>query len=289
MSNSKKNKGKKSKKVLDGINLSSKNKNFDSMIKDIRKDVIEDELKKGKEIENQSYIESRSIHDQIQSIISILFTIIVFILILVLIFVLYNNYLKKDLKKEIDVIEVCKDYINKDYGIKEDDVLTFIYNERSIIYNILKFDSDSITNKDLIEFSKYIIWNSDSEYTECIDDEYCLDTKKEMDIETLYSNLASYFDKEIKYLNISDFSDDLIRIYQKDDKVILTFKEMEYETLKHDLIKIDIKNNQIEVYFALSKRIGELYNYIGYKKVNLKYNKKNFYITHIETNKVNSD
>ena len=298
MSNTKKNKNTKDvhkKKILDGIdvvkenNLNDENKNvnFDDIIKNIRKDIIEEELQKGKEIKEEKRKENTAnINDKIQSFISILFTIIIFIAMILLIIVLYNNYIKKDNNNEIDKEKICSEYIKKDYNIKEDEIISFVRNTRSILYNIEEFERDKITNQDLLNISKYIIWGSDQEYLECNNEENCLDTKKEFNYHELERLLKEYLNLEdINLIFYNEFmDDDKTRLYLNQDKVILTFKEMEIETYKHDIVDINIDENNIIVIYALSEKINNYYNYIGSKKVYLKYINNKFIIDKIKTN-----
>ena len=300
----------KKKRVLDGVELNKKKnvsetKDFDTLIKEIRKDIIEDELKEGKKITNKEKNnkqlnkenktkkehvkkkgtnEENNIHDTIQSIISILFTIVIFILILVLIIILYNKYLKKD--KDIDLDNLCSSYIKKDLVLDQEDIINYVINSRHIIYNIDEYDSSNITNKTINEFSKFIIWDSESEYSYCDDSEYCLDTKKEINYNILKNELEYYLN--IDNLNLAfdyNFEDsDITRLYKSEDKVVLTFKSMEYSTLKHDIVDIRIEENRIYIIFALSKKIDDInYAYTGSKKVELEYTNNNYILKMINT------
>ena len=273
----------KHKKILDGIDLNNNNKKYNDLIKDIRNDEIQIQFEKGKTEEHGSIKNEDNINEKIQSFISILFTIIVFILLILIIFIIYDKYIKKD---NINYQEICKDYIKKDYNISEDDILNYIKNNRNIIYNIDKFDKNKIDNNDILNFIKYIIWDSNVEYGYCeIDEENCLDTKKEITIDELEKKLNEYitinFNKIIWPTTFTD--DDTIRLYLKEDKIILTFKRMEFETLKHDIVDIQIDENKIEVIYALSGKINNTYSYIGYKKLNLDYLNEKFIIEKIET------
>ena len=271
------------KKVLDGVDLKVEAvKDFDEAIKNIRKDILEDEIRNGKE--NKENIKSNDINDKIQSIVSILFTIVIFLLILVLIFVLYNKFLKKE--EKIDKEKVCSEYIKKNYHIDNTKILDFIKENRFIIYNIEEFDNSNIDSKAINDFSKFIIWNSDSEYSICSDHEYCLDTKKEMDYDTLKENLKYYFNLESFNLIFDyDFkSDDTTRLFINNDKVILTFKSMQYETFKHDIVDTRIDEDNIYIIFAISRKISDdNYVYTGYKNLELKYTKDKFIIKNIKT------
>ena len=255
----------KSKKVLDGVDLVN-----------YQKDKTQEESK-------------LNLNEHIQTFISILFTIIIFIALILLIVVLYNNYLKKDEKIECDELEVCKSYIKKDYGIKEEEVSNFTKNLRGIIYNIEKFDNEKVTNTVLLNLATYFIWGSEGEYLLCDNtlDPNCLVTKKEMDFIELEKYFKKYLNsEEVKLEFNNNFQeDDETRIYQIDNKVILTFSEFEYETLKHDIIDIEIDEDEVKVIFALSKRIPntELYSYVGYKNLELKYIDNRFVIKNIKT------
>ena len=58
-----------------------------------------------------------------------------------------------------------------------------------------------------------------------------------------------------------------------------------YQTLRHDFVDIQIKEDKIKVIFALSSQISENeYTYKGYKNIYLKYQNKSFVIERIETN-----
>ena len=226
-------------------------------------------------------------HEKLQSFVSILFTIVIFVLLIFLIFVIYNNYLKPKMK--INKEEVCEEYIKKDYKINKDNVLNFIKNNRHIIYNINSFDRDNIRNEDILNIAKFIIWNTEGEYIRCDenDDERCLVTKKEM----YYSNIMSDIDDFLQFddlsLTIPEDLDDKIRLYEQDQKLVLTFSEFQYETYKHDVVDIIIDEDIINIYYALSERIPstDYYNYVGSKIVTLKYlNKDSFYLDKIKTN-----
>ena len=266
----------KKKKVL------NQNKEvFDKTIKIIREDDVKLELRKDKN-NKEKVIVSSNIHEKIQSFISILFTIIVFILLIFLIIVIYNNYLKP--KNKINKMEVCKEYIKKDYNISKESIENYIKNNRHIIYNLNKYNVNEITNEDILEIAKYIIWNDSSDYIICDEDDKCLITKKEIKYQDLINILKNIVSKDYIYLDFSLEQNKDIYLYQKDDKVILTFNEFEYETLKHDLIDIIIDEDNITIYFGLSKKNSNYYNYVGSKKVILKYDNKKFILQNIETN-----
>lgn len=226
-------------------------------------------------------------HEKLQSFISILFTIIIFVLLIFLIFVIYNNYLKPKMK--IDKEEVCKEYIKKDYNINKEKVLDYIKNKRHILYNIESFDRENIRNEDILNMAKFIIWNSEGEYIRCDeqDDEKCLVTKKEMYYSNIVSELDNFLQIDDLSINIPEDLNDKIRMYEKDGKIVLTFSEFAYETLKHDVVNIIVDEDTINVYYALSERIPntDYYNYVGSKIITLKYlNKDEFYLEKVETN-----
>ena len=254
---------------------------FDKTIKKIREDDVKVELRKGKN-NKEKVIVSNNIHEKIQSFISILFTIIVFILLIFLIIVIYNNYLKP--KDKINKNEVCKEYIKKDYKIDKESIKNYIKDNRHIIYNLNKYNIDQITDEDILEIAKYIIWNDSSDYIMCDEDEKCLVTKKEIYYQDLINILKNVVNKENIYLDFSLEQNKDIYLYQKDNKVILTFNEFEYETLRHDLIDIIIDEDNITIYFGLSKKNNNYYNFVGSKKVILKYDNKKFILQNIETN-----
>ena len=137
----KNNNSNKTKKILDGVDLISKEENNlnEEVLQDVKPLNIE-EVKQEEPKENLntdlSKNKNKTVNDHIQSFVSILFTIIIFIALILLIFVLYNNYLKEDKNLECDTATVCQDYIKKDYGLKEEDVLNFIKDSRSFLYNI---------------------------------------------------------------------------------------------------------------------------------------------------------
>ncbi len=271
---------KKPKKILDGIDI---NNNLDIEIKDKN----DKQLSELKSEDKNKYKEHES---SLQNVISIFFTIIIFVALILLIYVLYENYIKDGSKTNCDVNKVCKDYIKTDYNIKEEDIIEYVINERSILYNLFEFNHDNITNNDLLEISKYYIWNTARDYTICDkeQDNNCLDTKKEINFFTLKNFLKEYLD--LTNFDISfptEWNDnDTLRIYRVDNNVILTFKNMEYQTLKHDIVDIQVSEDNVIIIFALEKNIPntEYYNYVGYKKVKLKYKNNDFYLNSIETN-----
>ena len=272
MSNNKKRKNKNikhNKKVLDGVNL-------------VKKEKI-DLVKKNDNIKKDDETKNKTVNDIIQNTVSILFTIVIFILILVLIFVLYNKFLKKE---EINKEEVCSEYIKKDINIKEEDIINYIIGNRYIIYNINEFDSSKIDSKTINEFAKYIIWNSDSEYSVCQDNDYCLDTKKEIDYDSLKEQLEYFFNlNSFNFVFNYEFKDDdVTRLFVSNNKVILTFKNMEYETFKHEIVDTRIDENNIYIIFALAKRVeNDVYSYSGYKKLHMVLENNNIIIKDIKT------
>lgn len=260
----KKNKNKhKIKKVLNGNDLSKDSQNISNKIKD-------------------------NYNEKIQSFISILFTIIIFFAFILLIIVLYNNYFKtnKNDNINIDKEELCKEYIKKDYGIKDEDIKEFIKENRGLIYNIKNFDSLNITNEDLIDFATYFIWSSEGEYLTCENDDFCLVSYKKMELNALKQEFKKYLDiKDLTLLFPDEFkSQDDIRMYQVNDEVILTFNEFLYQTLRHEIIDILIDEDNVKIIFALTNQINDTtYNYQGYKTLNLKYKDKRFVITELKT------
>lgn len=278
--NSSNNQNKQTKKILDGVDLGNyNNKNIDI---DLNNNIDDDKDKSKINIKNKL-----NINEKIQSFISILFTIIIFMAFILLIYVLYDNYLKKD-NKICNKDEVCKEFIKKDYNIKEEDVSDFLIKLRGIIYNIDNYDNKSISNDDYLKLSMYLIWNTNSDYIVCNHDldKDCLITKKEVLKDDLYKYLNKYFG--INNPNIvfnNDLIDNEFKLYELDNKVVLSFNEFEYETLKHDIINIDIDSDNINIIYALSRKIedSDLYTYIGYKNVKLKYDNNSFIIKNIET------
>ena len=241
-----------------------------------------------KEENNNFKNNSQNYNEKIQSFISILFTIIIFIALILLIIVLYNNYLKKDEDNDLKINkeEVCQEYIKKDYGIKKEEVLNFIKLNRGVFYSLDNFNNQNLTNQDLLSFITYYIWSSDLPYNKCLEDEECLVSKKEIELVKLKKILKQYlnYEKEIKFNNNFQ-EDDNLRLYLKDQKVILTFKEFMFQTYRHDFIETLIDEDNIKVIMALSKKIDNTnYSYLGYKTIRLKYLDNHFVITSIETN-----
>ena len=107
-----------------------------------------------------------------------------------------------------------------------------------------------------------------------------------MDFSDLKKKFKTYFNLSDLTLTYKDIytSDDDIRLYQINDKVILTFNEFMYQTLRHDFVDIQIQEDEIKVIFALSSQIAENeYSYKGYKNIYLKYQNKKLVIEKIET------
>lgn len=262
--------------------------------KNVKKELKQKDLKKvdrkNKKEVNEKIINNFNLNEHIQSLTSILFTIIIIVLLIFLVFVIYNNYFKKQDKVTYDVNEVCKDFIEKDYGINNDKVTSFIYNLRGIIYNINNYNKQNIKNEDLLNLATYFIWMEEGDYQVCDNnlDEFCLVTKKQMSLEKLKTKFKRYFDLDnidIKFK--SKFNEtDTIRIYKINNNIILSFSEFEYQTLKHDIVDIDIQEDIVDVVFALSKKVDntEIYEYSGFKKLRLKYQDKRFVIDSIESN-----
>ena len=275
MANKKKNSKNKSKNKK-----TNKKEVLDKELRNLRQESVNLEFKNNKK---EEVVIVDNIHEKIQSFISILFTIIVFILLIFLIIVIYNNYLKpKNINKE----EVCKEFIKKDYNIDKESINNYIKDNRYILYNLDSFDKNNITSIDILEFTKYIIWNSEIDYQLCDEDERCLVTKKEMDYDELIDKLKIFIDKDKINLDYTKQDNQDIYLYQQDNKVILTFNEFNYETLKHEIVDILIDENYITIYFALSKNISnsDYYNYVGSKKVLLKYENNKFILEKIENN-----
>ena len=127
----------KQKKILDGVDLLPPKSKEDPLLEENLKEEKEKELsfpdlnkdqekpegleekkegtdplvdfQKQGEIKEEDLKKQISLNERIQTLTSIFFTIVIFIALLLLIFVLYNNYLKKENSKKIDVNEVCKD------------------------------------------------------------------------------------------------------------------------------------------------------------------------------------
>ena len=275
----------KKKSNIKSVKNKKKINNFDNTPnkKNNNKDLI-----KNNNISKELIVEEKKsvFHENLQSFVSILFTVVIFVLLIFLIFVIYNNYLKP--KENINKQELCDEYIKKDYHINKEKVLDFIKNNRHILYNIDSFNRDNFTNNDLLNISKFIIWNKEGEYIPCNGEDKCLVTKKEMNRDDVLFELSNLLQVDDLYLNILEDFNDKIRLYENNDNIVLTFSEFTYETLKHDVIDIVIDENTIKVYCALSERISnsDYYNYVGSKKIVLKYlNQNKFYLETIETNK----
>ena len=256
--------------------------------KEPKENLVTEEVKEEKieaNEEKKDDIKTSNINEQIQSFVSILFTIIIFLAIILLIFILYNNYFKK---KNVNLDKVCSEYIEKDYGITNEMVNNFVKNGRAIIYNYDNFSKKELSNDDLIKFASFFIWSQDLEYSVCNeDDDKCLVSKMEMDKDTLKANFKNYLNidnVDIKY-NTDYKDDDKTRLYEENNKVILTFSEFEYQTLTHNIVDIDIKEDKVYVTFALEELVPNtnIYKYVGYKTLELKYHDKNFSIENIKT------
>ncbi len=258
--------------------------NEDYQIESLEEDEINSDNNLDLKMEDTKLDEqTNDINDKILSVISIFFTIIIFIGLLLVIFVIYNNYFKSSTKCNVE--SVCKDYI-RNPEIKDDDITKFIKAERSIIYNIESFDINKLTDDDYLQLALYFIWGSNLEYLKCDNDERCLTTKIEMPLSDLETKFKTYLNIKNIPVNLNDVSiNNNIKIYQNDDKVILTFDEFKYQSLRHNIISINVTNNKISVLFALEKLIENtnIYTYAGYKKLELEYKNDNFYITKIET------
>lgn len=247
-------------------------------------DCVETKLEKN----NKKNIDEDKIFNyQIQNFISILFTIIIFIALIMLIYVLYNKYIKKE-EIVIDKNEVCQEFIKKDYGISIDNVENFIKLNRGIFYSIDNFDNINLNNEQLNTFITYYIWSLESDYILCQDDELnCLTSKKEISIDKLNIILKQYLnlDNPVYNFNINYQDEDVIRLYQEKNNIVLTFNEFQYQTYKHDILDITIDENNIKIVIALSSQIdNDNYKYVGSKIINLKYIDKNFVIDTIKTN-----
>lgn len=256
----------KNKKVLNGIDLINNNKNSEE---ETNLDLKQDTTKKS----------NYNINEKIQSFISILFTIIIFSALILLVITLYKN--NSNNSNSYDEKKLCEEYIKKDYNIDKDEVINFIKVNRGIFYNLNDFKN---TNNYLNKFITYYIWSLDSEYLEC-DDDNCLSTKKEILKENLKVAINNYLGKTIDVFEFPDnfTDDDKMRLYQSDDKVILTFKEFSYQSYKHDFIDVLIDEDNIRVILALSELKDNNYTYIGYKNIYLKYKNNKFIIDSIET------
>lgn len=273
--NKKTNSNNQQKKILDGVDLGNNTQ---------KKKEIKTNPKEEKH-ENQNKF---NLNEHIQTFVSVLFSGIIFIALGMLIFVLYNNYIKKN-TTSCTYEEVCKDLIKKDYKISEDKVMAFLMNLRGLVYNIEEFDKGKVNNNVYLDIATYLIWNMNTEYELCDNEEdsICLVTKKEKNKKELIKEFDKYFNlKNINLVFYDDYSeDDKIRLYEKEENVVLTFSEFEYQTLKHDLIDIRIDEDKINILFALSEKIvdSEDYKYVGYKDIELKYIDNNFVIENVKT------
>jgi len=227
-----------------------------------------------------------NVDEKIQSFISILFSVIIFIALILLILVLYNQFFKEE--EEINKQELCQEFMPKDYGITNSEIKNYLLNLRGVIYNINNFDIKNYQNENLLELATYFIWSVEGEYLTCNKeiDSHCLVSYKEMEFSDLKKKFKTYFNLPDLTLTYKDIytSDDDIRLYQINDKIILTFNEFMYQTLRHDFVDIQIQEDEIKVIFALSSQIAENeYSYKGYKNIYLKYQNKKFVIEKIET------
>ena len=287
MAKQQKNKRKKAKtkKILDGVDLSYNSVN-DNQKKEPLKIQDEDNFSEKKINGTSKENHDKNFFNSIQNFISIIFTIIIFIALILLILVLYNNYFKKEQEKDYDVLEICKDYIEKDYGITDELVEKFIKFNRGIFYSLDNFNNINLTSTDLNNFIIYYIWNLEGEYIECGEEEAnCLVSKKEITYDELEKALNNYLNiKEFKLNFDTAYSDsDNIRLYQENNKIILTFSEFTFKTYKHDLIDITIDEDNVKVVMALSNQINDHYSYIGSKIIELQYINKNFVIKDIRS------
>lgn len=255
---------KKDKNIIENFNLvNEKNSDF----KEIKKEKV-----------------NLNINEKIQSFISILFTVIIFLALILLIITLYKNNFSNN-NNSCDKEKVCQEYIKKDYNINTDEVIKFIKLNRGIFYTMQEFDNKT----DLNTFITYYIWSREGEYLECSDDSNCLVTKKEIDETELLKAIKTYLNKDLKTLSFNtDFKDtDNIRLYKNNEKIVLTFKEFIYESLRHEIINTIVDENNIKVYLALLKNDNGNYDYVGYKEINLKYLNNNYIIESIKTNYAN--
>ena len=236
-------------------------------------------------LEERKIVNDNSVSDKIQSFISILFTVIIFIALILLIWVLYTTYMKE--KKSCDKDLLCTPLIKEDIRINEEEITNFIKELRAIIYNLDTLNS-SLSKEEIQYLITYFIWGSDKEYQLCEGEEYCLVTKKEMEKEKVNEFFQNYFN--IKDLNYDFFTnqftdEDRIRLYMKDDKIILTFSEFSYETYKHEIVDISSDSQNIKVIFALSEKImdTDYYNYVGSKTILLNYTDNRLILEEIKT------
>lgn len=295
----------KPKKILDGIDTNTSEskkmelkkdnketktkKNLQENIKEPRKaekNIDKKEIEEKEATKQSEVLNNNDINAKIQSVVSILFTIVIFIALLFLIFVLYNNYLKKD--EELNLQVVCKDYIKKDYKITSEMIDNFIKNARSVIYNFDNFDREKITESEKLKFATYFIWGANPDYIVCPEEEEkCLVSKMEMSYDTLKEYFHNYLDIDdidLKF-NRNYTDDDKTRLYKDLDKVVLTFTEFSYQSLRHNVVYTNIDEDKVTIVFALEKLIDDsnIYEYTGFKKIELKYKNKNFIIEKIET------
>lgn len=284
--------------INNNINNIPDNSNLDIKPNELKSEFEkqEDEIKNDKNItENSNLVNEKNsdlkkekvnlnVNEKIQSFISILFTIIIFLALILLIITLYKNNFSNN-NNSCDKEKVCQEYIKKDYNINTEEVIKFIKLNRGIFYTMQEFDNKT----DLNTFITYYIWSREGEYLECNDDSNCLVTKKEIDETELLKAIKTYLNKDLKTLSFNtDFKDtDNIRLYKNNEKIVLTFKEFIYESLRHEIINTIVDENNIKVYLALLKNDNGNYDYVGYKEINLKYFNNNYIIESIKTNYAN--
>ena len=160
----------------------------------------------------------------------------------------------------------------------------WINGEVEIDFKLPVFLQKKVNELERLDYEMNDYYFDACEYLEC-DDDFCLSTKKEILKEDLNKAINNYLGKETKTFEFSDnFKDeDEMRLYQTNDKVILTFKEFSYQSYKHDFIDVLVNEDSIRVILALSELKENNYTYIGYKNIYLKYKDKRFIIDSIET------
>ena len=282
-----------SKEISNDENKREKTKlELEKNINDITEtnNLVNDNLIKEKVVEKTSNLAETkgkvnlNVNEKIQSFISILFTVIIFFALILLIITLYKNNFSND-NNSCDKEKICQEYIKNDYNINTEEVIKFIKLNRGIFYTMQEFDNKT----DLNTFITYYIWSREGEYLECSNDPNCLVTKKEIDETELLKAIKTYLNKDLKTLSFNtDFKDtDNIRLYKSNEKIVLTFKEFIYESLRHEIINTIVDENNIKVYLALLKNDNGNYDYVGYKEINLKYLNNNYIIESIKTNYAN--
>ena len=245
--------------------------------------ILEPSLEK-KKAKSLKVEKNNDVSSKIQNFISILFTIVIFLALILLLFVLYNNYLKP---KKYDKEKICASYIKEDIKINTDEITNYIKDIRAIIYNLDNLSSNH-SEEEIKYLITYFIWGSSDEYLLCEGEENCLITKKEIEKEKVNKFLGEYFNLEkinFPFYTNNFTDDDQIRLYEKDDKLVLTFSEFSYETFKHEIIDISSDSSLIKVIFALSEKIenSEDYRFVGTKTITLKYVSKNLILNEIKT------